>query len=247
MKKPEILVVTLCRDEEEILPFFLRHYEEIASRIIVFHNAPSIDSSADIIDAHPLCTRIDYHTDGYVRDDLLMLIKNSAWVEYRDHFDWIIVVDMDEFLYHEDIFCFLDWCKESGISIPCTEGFDMLSDEWPFIGEKLTDYAKLGVRNRLFDKPVVFDPTKIERINYRPGAHFCQAEGVVKYGDSCELKLLHYKYMGGLERLKYRWTRYGERLSEINKKWRWGMERLNPNEIEKRYQRAKSNLVRVID
>ena len=45
---------------------------------------------------------IPYSTGGKINDFKYLEIKNNAWKKSRGKADWVIVVDMDEFLYHLD-------------------------------------------------------------------------------------------------------------------------------------------------
>jgi hypothetical protein len=147
MQMPNIHVYSVCRDEIEILPFFLDYYDRICSKIFIYDNQ-SKDGSRKLIDAHPKCTRVDYDTGGVLRDDVHMYIKNSVWKDSRGEADWVIVCDLDELLYHKNLAHFLMRCKRLGITLPKPVGFNMISDEMPTPGRLITDQIRYGAYSK---------------------------------------------------------------------------------------------------
>lgn len=246
MKIPNIHIYSVCRDEVDILPFFLDYYDRICSKIFIYDNQ-SKDGSKELIDAHPKSIRVDYDTGGVLRDDVHMYIKNSVWKESIGEADWVIVCDLDEFLYHKNLKRFLHHCKQRHITIPKPIGFNMISDEMPKPGRLITDQIKYGAYSKKFTKSIIFDPNRIEEINYGPGGHKIDPIGDIRVLEDPNLKLLHYKYLGGLERLQSRWDRVGEEISEINKLKHWGVKRMDPSVIGKRYQYVKEHAELVVD
>lgn len=247
MKSPIIYLVTVCRDEEEILPHFFRYYSAFITHFFVYLNTASRDSSAELIDNQSNATKINYDTKGLLRDDLNMLIKNSVWQEWTLEADWIIAVDNDEFIYHpKGVLTYLEHCDKQGITIPLTIGYDMISDIFPTGNEDILEMINFGAKNERFSKPAVFNCKKITQINYTPGGHRCDPKGAVKFSIKRELLLLHYKYIGGLSRLKRRWNEVGDHLSQINRDNNWGIERTRPYEILKRYNRTWRDRQKVI-
>ncbi len=242
-----IHLYTFCRDEELLIPFFLSHYSYV-DKINIFFDVNSIDNSERLILADKRCKLIEFDFDGKYRDDFLMYAKNSEWKTSIGVADWIIVVDMDEFLYHNSsIIGFLKRCKEESITIPSIKGYDMFSAMLPVNdGTPITEQLKYGVRNKRFDKKVIFDPKKVSNIYYRPGAHNCDPEGYIKYSDTYSLKLLHYKFLGPLDRFSKRWNTFGNNLSAVNLKNNWSTKRLDPRQAVYRYEYAKENAVKVI-
>lgn len=245
MEKQTIHVYAVCKNEVEFIPFFLNYYESIADKMVVFDNQ-STDGTRELLNKHPKCELVNYDTKGELRDDIHMWIKNSAWKESKGLADWVIVSDLDELLYHQNLMHYLNACKKQGYTICGTKGYNMVSDEFPETGRSVVDQVRFGSPSKQFSKTILFDPNEITEVYFSPGGHHVRPEGNVKLKEPDGLKLLHYKYLGGLHRLQKRWRSTGAELSEINKKNGWGVKRLDPAEIVRRYNVVKKNAVDVL-
>ena len=190
-----IHVYTVCFNEEKILPYFLRHYGSIASKIVIYDNESS-DSSVEIVRSYPNTEVIPHHTGGKIDDFKYVEIKNNAWKKSRGKADWVIVVDADEFLYHPDLAARLKSYRQRGITISTPVGYDMISETFPKSEGMIYDEVKLGVRNKAFDKTRIFDPNAAYEMNYTPGSHGAAPSGFVNYGPYGEFKLLHFRFLG---------------------------------------------------
>ncbi len=217
----KIHVYTLCWNEEIILPYFLKHYETIADKIIVYDNM-STDSSLNILKTHPKVEIRVYDSNNQIRDDLYLDIKNNCWKDSRGRADWVIVVDTDEFIYHLDLYDFLKKKYSKGITLCKPKGYLMVSEKLPTTKGMIYDELKRGIPQEASSKSAIFNPNKIEEINYSAGAHSCEPTGEIKlYESSGDLKLLHYKVLS-LDYLLTRSRQCKERLSEVNKQNNWG-------------------------
>ena len=92
-----MVCITIAWNEQELMPIFLNHYEKICDKIIVYDNE-SDDKTSEICDAHPLVERRVYKTNGEIRDDVYLDIKNQEWKNFKEY-DWVCVLDLDEFVY----------------------------------------------------------------------------------------------------------------------------------------------------
>jgi hypothetical protein len=68
----------------------------------------------------------------------------------------------------------------------------------------------------------MFNPNKIQEINYKFGCHIANPIGDVNLYHFNDLKMLHYKYLGLSDFIPKQKLR-GSRLSEFNKKYGLGM------------------------
>ena len=126
--------------------------------------------------------------------------------------DWVIVCDMDEFLYHENILELLDTTQAT---IVRSVAYQMLSIE-----EDLCVNVKEGTRDTLYDKCILFRPDKITQMNWGPGCHNCDPTGDRVYLNNT-IKLLHFSLIGK-DRIKKRYAEYEKRLSDNQKAHGWG-------------------------
>jgi tetratricopeptide (TPR) repeat protein len=219
MQNLKIHIYTLCWNEELFLPHFFRYYS-FAEKIVVYDNE-SNDNSQKLIKQQKNAELRRYSTNNEFRDDIHQYIKNTAWKESKGLADFVIVCDLDELLYHPQLFDFLATMlkKEESILIP--RGFDMICDSLPQSNIDIVSNYFRGIRNIWYDKPILFNPNLIEEINYNAGAHSCFPKGKICYARNYQAKLLHYKYLGK-SYLIQRYAQYRQRLSEINKKNNWG-------------------------
>lgn len=220
----KIRVYTVCWNEALMLPHFLRHYR-FAEEIVVYDHG-STDNSAAIVRSFPNTTLRRLHCPDEIHESYLLHVKNHAYRECRGQADFVVVVDVDEFLYHPAIDDVLARYKAEGVTVPKVKGYNMVSDRFPRLNEEFLQIVRRGVADdttvedyiNAYGKRCVFDPSV--EINFQPGCHECDPRGGVRESASAEIMLLHCKFMG----LEYTLKRHGEyrrRLSEemIRKGW----------------------------
>lgn len=218
----KICVITVCFNEETILPFFIRHYEPFVDRM-VFYDGISTDRSREIIAACPIAELRDLDTGGRIDDGANIRVKNA----YRDiDADWFIIVDCDELLSHPDMRGFLAKCDALGVSAIRCEGWNMIGDEIPH-GRQLTEAMPLGVRDaytqKFFDKLSLI--SRHADVEFRPGQH----SWVLKSGYQAPgrpVKLLHYKWLS-LDHIEQKARNL--RLSQNNIDNGWGIVNNSPS------------------
>ena len=216
-----IHLYTFCYNEEFIIPYFLRHYLPIVSKIIVFDNY-STDKSVDLLQQHQKVFVKKIDTGDKFRDDVKRELTNNAWKRSKGHADYVIVLDIDEFLYHPNFLEELVRLKQTGYTVIRPIGYDMITADLPATTGQIYDQVKEGMRNREWDKMALFDPNKIEEINFSPGAHWCLPEGYVKaLKRDHDFKLLHFRYLG-FDYVLDKHKKRAARLSDINLKNNWG-------------------------
>jgi glycosyltransferase involved in cell wall biosynthesis len=215
----KINVITVTKNEGRILPFFLDHYSKFCDSIMIC-DGHSTDNTADVVSQYSK-TKLVYLDDGNELDDLTLLdIRNNYYKQFRDQFDWQIVCDVDEFLYHPNILGVLKEFKDRGVTWPQVNGYQMISKVFPTYGVPITDQVKRGIWDTSrypgsIRKRIIFDPQKITNINYNMGCNYAEPQGIVvpdceahTNGDGeyaslgtflkdapIKLKMLHYKYL----------------------------------------------------
>lgn len=226
-------VYCICWNEEKMLPFFFRHYDDIADQYFVFDNG-STDQSLAMLKSHPKVTleHFDIQDNSLIRS--AQHLFNHFWKASRNKADWIIVCDIDEHLYHPNLKQYLQQCTSQGITLVVPQGYQMISDSFPGEGKTLCRSVRTGVRSTLFDKPQIFNPNAIQEMNFGPGRHQAAPAGEIIRPHSSEVLLLHYKYLG-LEYLSSRYSTLKQGLREDDTANRWGFHYLW-DEAEKRRQ-----------
>lgn len=227
-----------------MLPHFLQYYSSFAEQITVYDNF-STDQSLEICSRFPKVHTKSYFTNNQIRDDIYLQIKNNSWKQSRGLADFVIVCDVDEWLYHPQLIPFLQEAKEKSVTAFQCIGYNMISEFTPNSQHSLLRDVRAGVRAPSFDKTIIFDPNRIEEINYEVGAHAALPVGELSF-DRVSLKLLHYKYMG-LSYMIERYRQMGERLSQHNRKFKLGHHYLfSTRKIRKEYESYWSKREEVI-
>lgn len=227
---PIVHYYALCWNEEKILPFVLDYYGHFVDSFTIYDNH-STDRSRDIISSYQNTQIIEFGKDEF-DDTIHNDIKNNCWKLSRGKADFVVVCDMDEFIYSPDIKASLEQLITQGVTVVQLEGYDMYSEDYPSYskGHLITDIVKRGIRSQWFDKCILFDPHAIVEINYKPGAHESHPWGRVKWYRNEDIKLLHYKNIG-LEQLLERNRLYVTRLSKENIENNYGSEYLRKEQI----------------
>lgn len=222
INKPIVHLYALCWNEEKIIPFFLRHYNQFVDQFFIYDNE-STDNSVHLFLQQPNVIVRSYSSNGQIRDDFYLAIKNHEWKKSRDIADIVIVCDMDEFLYAPEIMHILTKFKTDPFTIIRPTGFDMISANFNFNNnEQITNTVQFGVRKPDFDKLIIFKPNSIVDMNYLAGCHSAKPVGDIQYGDY-DVKLLHYKNLTFnyvLERMHI----FKTRLSDYNMKYKYGIQ-----------------------
>lgn len=186
-----IIVFSVCYNQADILPFFLRHYSEFADEISVWDDQ-STDGSQGLLKANPKVILRDWpHPGSGISEDLFLNFAYEWYPKARGGFDWVIWVDPDEFIYASDVRSVL---YQNPNHVIRTEGFNMIGDGLPKDdGRQIWEVLKTGVPASVYSKPVVFRP-EVE-LKWNRGKHALEhCSGLVSY--DAPLKLLHYRYLG---------------------------------------------------
>ena len=215
-----IAVVTIMKNESDLLPFFLRHYA-FADEIHV-HDNESTDDTPKILAANPKVKRHLFKTGGKNDTPAKRKIRNE-WYKTGTNAKWIICVDTDELLWHpRGVRVYLHECLSASITLPQVRGYQMF-DERPLPADDgrllLTDWCKHGVEDRVhYSKRAAFQ--SCVDIHYGPGAHHCSPTGNVVHSPTEELLLFHYKWLSYADAMKKLRWRAGI-LSDTNKLHGW--------------------------
>lgn len=241
-----ITLYTFLYNEEHILPYFLKHYSQYVNKIIVYNNH-STDNSIQILKDWKDC-EIElrhYDTNNEYDEKSLITIKNNCWKE--DTSDYVIVCDLDEFLYHPNLIEFIK--KQPFTDFYTPKGYQMIGEEIPTdYTKQIYDIIKIGTRDSNYDKCVLFKRKNIIDTNYTPGAHNARFKGynnLINYSGE-ELKLLHYKWLE-FESVYQKHTHYGTRTSKHSRDHKYGQHYLIGRErMYEEYNNLKNNAKEII-
>jgi hypothetical protein len=217
-----------CWNEERIIPFFLRHYEPLVDRIIIYDDQ-STDRSVDLLRASPKVEVRPFKREAESYLDAHLALFETCWHESRGRADWVCLVDLDEFLFHPDWPHYLAAQKNAGVTIIQALGFDMVSETFPPAGAALATSLTRGQRDLHLDKTGLFAPDAIEQINHYVGRHRCAPVGrLVSPTEYC-MQLRHYKNLG-LEYLIARTHALAGRLTGDDRARGWSVHYLRDDD-----------------
>lgn len=225
-------IFTLCYNEIRIIPYVIDYWKRIARHVYVYDNG-STDGSIEYLRRYDFITVIPYYSDGELNDLRYLDIKNNVWK--MSDADFVIVCDMDECVYHENLIDVLTYMKRHNQTISETCFINTISEiEQEHVDGKLYheyDGTRLNI-NKIHDKCLIFDPHMITDIYYHPGCHVCQPQGHVSLYDRQErdpIKTIHIKDLSLSYKLDKIHT-YQRRMSDVNKMNRFAYHYFNTDE-----------------
>lgn len=188
-------IVSVCYNERQMLPFYLRHYAQYADEIILYDDA-SDDGSRALACSCPIVTLRQWPYPSGLADHRMMELWQQAMKEaHRDGFDWIAMPDIDEIL----------WAK-TGLRAACARaternyevitscGWNMTGDGLPADDGKsqIYDLLQTGVRAPVYAKPIIVRTGS--KVTWNLGRH--ALENCCPRVSEPLVKLLHYRYLG---------------------------------------------------
>jgi glycosyltransferase involved in cell wall biosynthesis len=214
-----IHLYTACWNEERIIPFFLRHYEPLVDRIVVYDDN-STDRSVELLCASPKVELRPLRRGVASFLDAHIALFETCWQESRGCADWVCLADLDEFLFHPSWHNYLAAQKDAGITILPAIGYDMVSESFPSADAALATTLTRGQRDFHLDKTALFAPDAIEQINHIVGRHRCSPVGRVVSPAENQVQLRHYKALG-LDYVLARTHALAERLTADDRARGW--------------------------
>ena len=209
-----IRVYTVAHNEIEMMPFFMRHYQQFASEIIVYDDA-STDDTARFCRSHGADVRQYPHVG---MDDITL--SQFASVTYREAMgkaDWIMWVDADEFIYHPDVRGLLRGYLAAGVELPRIEGWQMVHPSFPQDdGRHIWEIVTKGSLSDGFSKPVVLQPHV--RLRWDSGKHKAFLPVPAARSEAADLKLMHFRELGTawpIARNARNWARTSQRNKQL--------------------------------
>lgn len=204
----KIAAFILCYNESKIISHTINHYKQFCKDVYILNNG-STDSSVKTAE-NLGCIVINYEPDG-VNELQYLNIKQNCYKQYSDLYDYVIVCDADEFLYHKNIFKYL-YDNQNYDLFKCI-GYEMVFDNFDYINNNYKDIL-FGCRSNSHDKSIIFKPT-ID-IKYSIGCH-----SVNNLYMNSDIELRHLKYIN-VDYVVDRYKELRERMSSLNKANNWG-------------------------
>ncbi|KKQ98313.1 MAG: Glycosyl transferase family 2 [Candidatus Woesebacteria bacterium GW2011_GWB1_39_12] len=204
-----IHVYSVMKNEERLLPYFLRYYSTFADRIFITDDG-STDKTIEIAKKNPKVTLLSYNFRGDFSK-----YHNACFYKFYKKYsrgvaNWVMCPDGDEFLYNKDIIGVLSQQQERGIKAIKASGMTMFSENFPTTKGQIYEECYFGVRSHLYDKMIIFNPEINVRFNM--GKHITYLPKGASHSWA-KILLLHYRYISrntSLERLYINTARYTE-------------------------------------
>lgn len=231
-----IEIYVLCHQEAKIIPYFMRHYSQYGQ--VFMYEGHSTDGSRELAESLGAII-VPFDTGDEVRDDLFTDMKNNCWKASKA--DWVIICDMDEFLYHPNFVAYLETVEET-IVMPKT--YEMFSDVFPTTSGQIYEEVQYGFPTR--SKMFLFKPQKLFEISYGAGCHDAQPEGCVRINRTSEVICMHMRHLS-IGHIIQRNAYLSGRMSEINKRNGWGWHTAMPaREVQQYFNEHRSSLIKII-
>lgn len=194
---------TLCWNEMKILPFVIKYWEKFVRKAYVYDNG-SDDGSVEFLSQFDWIEVRHFESGGF-NTNRNTSIKNNAWKEAKKgDADFVVVCDMDECLFAEDIMGELQKIKDENITIVSPRWVDLVSLDFP--KNDTVDFLHLEENIKLaecypkdndnFHKAILFNPHALSEINYTAGAHTCKPKGNIRTYNGKNFFTLHLKKLG---------------------------------------------------
>lgn len=203
----KILVVTVCRNEERIIPYFIRHYAKIADTIILVDNHSTDNTlplAIELSNKHNVqLGLVKTENKGFsesVKKNIFDNLYKAPGI--RENNDVVIVVDTDEFFYHpkgtrQEIEKLYNIHGSKTVIKP--HGYQMFSDTFPTdLETSIIQQVKTGYRHTGLDKACCFSTN----VNLNAGFgmhvswHFDNNNNELPEIEDQGFLLLHYKFLG---------------------------------------------------
>jgi hypothetical protein len=201
----------------KILPFVEDYWKRFARHVYVYDNG-SDDGTIEFLSGFDWITVEHYETGGQLDDLAYLRIKNNEWK--GSDADWVVVCDVDECVYSEDLFTELQKVTDEGCTLIKPNWVEAVSTKVPEYteGKLLHEIVDGGILNE-GSKTLMFRPKDISEIRYEAGCHECRPIGKVK---QCRaLNIVHCKNLG-VDYVMDRFKSYCDRMCENNKKYGYG-------------------------
>lgn len=178
--KYRVCWITLCKNEIDILPFVSKYWERVADRVVVFDN-DSTDGSLEYLAKLPFVEIRHFDSNGQ-NEFIQKMVKEHAYLEFKDQYDVIIITDTDEVFYFNDFEALVDEIIDGGYNIMATPIYSLCEDSKPIYeeGKYLHQLCHKFYKQRMnhmkdFDdvsKLSIFNTKVTDKVEMSVGQHF---------------------------------------------------------------------------
>ncbi len=187
----KIFVFSIVHNGEVLMPYFLRHYETFADKIFII-DAHSTDRTKAIARLHSKVKLLKTPYDtGFTEEDI-----SRCYIEFVEKYDegadWVVCVDGDEFIYHEDIQAALQNAENKDLDVVRTTCYTMVSEQLPTTKKQIYEELNKGIRTTSQDKAIILRAGLT--VDFEPGRHSILNKEDVRIGKA-NILLLHYRYL----------------------------------------------------
>lgn len=193
-----VRVVSVCYNEREMLPFYLRHYYPVAHEIIIYDDG-SNDGCKDIARGCPAVELRDWKYRSGLVDDYMMDLWQQAISEAKaDKIDWLILPDIDEILWaFQGLTFVLENARAYGFHVIASQGWNMTGSGLPSDDgqSQIWQLLKTGVPAPVYAKSIIINPQIDAKYEWNRGRHALDLTNGLRSTPPW-VKLLHYRYLG---------------------------------------------------
>ena len=237
-----ITIYSICFNEEIILDFMIGHYRRrFPDCEIVIIDNESTDRTIKIARDRE-CVIVPFTTKKKMDDQRMCDLKNHIWKRART--DWVLVCDADELLDIDETALKMEGV--AGTTIITSFGFNMVNMKDNYDLGAITH----GSSSHLYSKSYLFKKTKVQEINYAPGAHTANPVGSVV---PSRKRYFAYHYRHIHPELSFeKQERLRARMSETNLQNGWCYQYMQNRSLEDfrleyKIERATAQRVRIPD
>lgn len=223
--KYKVCWITLCKNEEDIIPFVVPYWSNIADHVVVYDNG-SNDSSIELLSKYDWIEIRHFDSDGQ-NEAIQKTIKEQAYLEFKDSYDIIVITDLDEVFYITGLEAVWDDFIKGGYNCMVTPIFSLCNDFKPtpekgkLLHQQCTKFYKQKMNHQEGFKDVskisIFNTKVTDKIQMSAGQHYVYTSPSMKIMLVHNGFCLHVDKGLGIDFYVNRRKKMGANLSEYNK------------------------------
>ena len=250
MMKYKICWITLCKNEMDILPFVRQYWERLQCDVLVMDNG-STDGSIEYLQSLPYVTLKHFDSEGH-NDVIQKQVKEQAFQELKDQYDFIILSDMDEVFYFENAEKEIDKMLQGNYNAMLLPLYSLCEDSKPLFQEDklLHQLCHKFYKQRMnhmkgleaYSKISIFNTKNTDIVRMSVGQHYVQTLPTMNVMIGEDAFGLHIDKGFGESYYANKRKKMGENLSQTNINGGMGIEYLKREEESiKEYREHQAN------